>query len=177
MLDHYYAIDVSLNPIKVATFESAIKMNPAYIVMAKFSFTHTTSYGNDYQIFNYSFLDKDKKEIKPNFGKWVITAIHKGRFIVRHKGNTTWWGDGVSIDFNDPFGELKTIPPIFSIKELCEFIRVIIKFKSWAEYEMKEQIDELLKEKANYLKTIEGLTEKVNNLENDLRQLNANLKK
>lgn len=137
-----YQAVISLEPFTIKEFKdfkSARKVESYAIIKKTFKQLHTTSYGNEYEIFNYSFLNIVEDLTKPLIvNNWGIEDIYEGYFAVKKEltdtGESVWWGASNIYSISDPNGELRT-KSFASPEEAVENLIVFSKYQNWNEYE------------------------------------------
>jgi hypothetical protein len=139
---------LSIEPYLVSEyidFESACRVDCLFIIKKVFVRIHTTKYGNDSQIFNFSFLGKNQVDYPIEKDGWRIEEISNGYFGPNKKQNVSNWDVYNDYLISDPNGELRKIKfsnPKDAIIDLVAFS----KFPSWSDLELKTQIDDILNE-------------------------------
>ncbi len=149
--DIYQAV-LSIIPFRIKeyiSFEKAVSADCLFVIRKIFNAKHTTSSKNDYLIYNYQFINTDQKTYELSINDWKIEEIEEGYFALEKIKLSSFWGDkwGVWNTYliSDPAGELRRKSfelPEVAIHALVNFS----KFSSWNDFEINEQINDLLKE-------------------------------
>jgi hypothetical protein len=135
---------IALDPFVVKQFKSfdtACNVDCLYIIKKEFVRTHITLSGGEYDIFNYSFLNKYQLSTPVVINKWCIEDIYPGHYgrSVRYEGhvkitNYSVWN---VYSISDPFGELRD-KSFATPKEAIENLILFSKHSSWPEFESKK---------------------------------------
>lgn len=141
-----YQAVVSIEPFSVKeykNFGSAKNVSCILIIKKIYAGKHTTMYGNDYEIFNYSFhIDFEQTTTSFSINNWSIEDIYEGYCGAKHRleeGNievTTFesWNDYMLCD---PSGELRKLS--FSHpKDALKKLQVISRYNNWADFEKND---------------------------------------
>jgi len=122
-------------------FKSAKKVESFAIIKKTFKRIHTTYSGNEYAIFNYSFLNVVEDLTKPFIiNNWSIEDVYDGYFDSKksvengHIEVTSWntWND---YKISDPNGELRT-KYFESPEEAINNLVLFSKYRNWEDYEL-----------------------------------------
>ena len=123
-------------------FKSANQVECIFIIKKMYVETHTIYSGNKYEIYNYTFFDKNQKSMSFFVKKWSIEEIYDGYFgsqEIKISGYpVTKWSDWNDYLISDPNGELRRLP-YTSPKEAISNLVLFSKYQDWAEYELENK--------------------------------------
>ncbi len=117
--------------------------------------TNKTSWGNEWEIYEYEFYDNNLNPIKFEFDGWRILRAYdplgKNAFTFK-----------VKMDIADPLGEVQTVytesNDIFGIEDGLKKLQSICEFDSWKMFEIDKENTELKEE-------VESLSSKIEEYE------------
>lgn len=137
-----YLAVISIEPYvakEYKNFKSAKQVESLAIIKKVFKGMHITFSRNEYEMFNYSFLNVVESLPKPFIiNEWSIEDVYEVYWDCKRSVTDTYtsenWDTWNDYKISDPNGELRTKSyhdPESAIKDLILFS----KYQNWAEYE------------------------------------------
>ncbi|HYV94994.1 MAG TPA: hypothetical protein VE978_24685 [Chitinophagales bacterium] len=145
----YFTISKRFKTTEFDSLSNAVKHKPWLILEQSYSHTHSSLYGNKYDLFDYQFYDSVGMPVNPKMGNWKLTRIERGECretenhnrydpLDERRSNIKIWAAGNNVGFADPKGFVKTFV-VNDIINSLRFLKKLNNYSDWKNFESREK--------------------------------------